>query len=94
MQKSGYFARSAAANAEDLRLIKGMVDLAVELRPRGKPGVIGHDEGQDGRLRAIEFPRIKGGKAFDTSAGWFADMLAEIGQPIGAKVAVKHGGDD
>ena len=73
-------ARSAAANAEDLRLIKGMVDLAVESGLGGKPGVIGHDEGQDGRLRAIEFPRIMGGKAFDTSTGWFGDMLADICQ--------------
>jgi pyrophosphate--fructose-6-phosphate 1-phosphotransferase len=32
VQKSGYFARSAAANADDLRLIKSCTDLAVEAR--------------------------------------------------------------
>ncbi|MGO8141120.1 hypothetical protein AB9F34_34590, partial [Rhizobium leguminosarum] len=30
VQKSGYFARSAPANGDDLRLIQSMVDLAVE----------------------------------------------------------------
>jgi diphosphate-dependent phosphofructokinase len=82
VQKSGYFARSAPANAEDLRLIQSMTDLAVECALRGESGVIGHDEEADGRLRAIEFPRIAGGKPFDVSVQWFVDMLAEIGQPF------------
>lgn len=90
VQKSGYFARSAAANAYDLRLIKGMVDLAVESALAGVSGVIGHDEGHGGKLRAIEFPRIKGGKAFDVATPWFADMLREIGQPMGAPAAAEH----
>ncbi|MBV1707277.1 MAG: pyrophosphate--fructose-6-phosphate 1-phosphotransferase [Hyphomicrobiales bacterium] len=81
VQKSGYFARSAAANGEDLMLIKGMVDLAVECALAGRPGVIGHDEGHGGMLRPIEFSRIKGGKAFDIKLAWFAAMLEEIGQP-------------
>ena len=81
VQKSGYFARSAAANADDLRLIKGFVDLAVDSALKGESGVIGHDEEAGGRLRAIEFPRIKGGKAFDPSTPWFRDLLDEIGQP-------------
>ncbi len=34
VQKSGYFSRSAAANADDLRLIKGCVDLAVQSASR------------------------------------------------------------
>jgi pyrophosphate--fructose-6-phosphate 1-phosphotransferase len=59
VQKSGYFARSAPANDEDLRLIKSCVDLAVDCALRGESGVIGHDEDQGGRLRAIEFERIK-----------------------------------
>jgi diphosphate-dependent phosphofructokinase len=90
VQKSGYFARSAAANVDDLRLIKSMVDLAVECGLRGEPGVIGHDEDQGGRLRAIEFPRIKGGKPFDISAPWFGELLKEIGQPMGRRVEVHH----
>ncbi|WP_368517189.1 pyrophosphate--fructose-6-phosphate 1-phosphotransferase [Rhizobium sp.] len=80
VQKSGYFARSAPANGEDLRLIQGMVDLAVESALNKVSGVTGHDEGQGGKLRVIEFPRIKGGKAFDISAPWFAEVMDHIGQ--------------
>jgi diphosphate-dependent phosphofructokinase len=90
VQKSGYFARAAAANAEDLRLIKSMVDLAVDCGMRGISGVIGHDEDRGGMLRAIEFPRIKGGKPFDISQSWFDEMLKGIGQPAGSRVAVAH----
>lgn len=80
VQKSGYFARSAAPNRDDLRLIKSCTDLAVECALRREGGVIGHDEGHGGRLRAIEFERIVGGKAFDTSTPWFTQLLADIGQ--------------
>ena len=94
VQKSGYYSRSAAANQYDLDLIKSMTDLAVDSALRGEPGVIGHDEDHNGKLRAIEFPRIKGGKPFDTSVAWFDELLKGIGQPIGRKVAVKHGGGE
>jgi pyrophosphate--fructose-6-phosphate 1-phosphotransferase len=80
VQKSGYFSRSAAANAEDLRLIKSMTDLAVDCALRGEPGVIGHDTERGNVLRAIEFDRIAGGKPFDTSEPWFTGMLTSIGQ--------------
>ncbi|HYP16514.1 MAG TPA: pyrophosphate--fructose-6-phosphate 1-phosphotransferase [Opitutus sp.] len=90
VQKSGYFARAAAANAEDLRLIKSCVDLAVECALRRESGVIGHDEERGNVLRAIEFPRIKGGKPFDTEAPWFGALLQSIGQPKGSVVHVKH----
>ncbi|HEY0945710.1 MAG TPA: pyrophosphate--fructose-6-phosphate 1-phosphotransferase [Opitutaceae bacterium] len=90
VQKSGYFARAAAANADDLRLIKSCTDLAVECALRRESGVIGHDEDKGGVLRAIEFPRIKGGKPFDVGTPWFGELLAAIGQPKGATVAVKH----
>ena len=56
---------------DDLRLIQSMVDLAVESALNKVSGVTGHDEGQGGKLRTIEFPRIKGGKHFDTSTKWF-----------------------
>ncbi len=81
VQKSGYFSRSARANAQDLRLIKSMTDYAVECALRGEPGVVGHDEEDGGRLKAIPFPRIAGHKPFDNTQAWFTDMLAEIGQP-------------
>ena len=85
VQKSGYFSRAAAANAEDLRLIKSMTDLAVQVALEGGSGVIGHDEEAGDVLRAIEFPRIAGGKAFDTSVEWFGELLADIGQSSAAK---------
>jgi len=80
VQKSGYFSRSAAANAEDLRLIKSMTDYAVECALRGESGVIGHDEEDGDRLKAIEFPRIAGHKAFDVKQEWYTELLADIGQ--------------
>ena len=90
VQKSGYFARAAAANADDLRLIKSCTDLAVECAFKREPGVIGHDEDNNNVLRAIEFPRIKGGKPFDIDAPWFGDLLKAIGQAKGKKVEVSH----
>lgn len=90
VQKSGYFARSAAANVDDLRLIKSMVDHAVECGLRGEPGVIGHDEDR-GRLRAIEFERIRGGKPFNIDEPWFNELLAAIDQPKGARLVKKDG---
>jgi pyrophosphate--fructose-6-phosphate 1-phosphotransferase len=81
VQKSGYFSRSAAANDADLALIRSMTDLAVDCAMRGEPGVIGHDEERGDELRAIEFDRIKGGKAFDISTPWFGELLSGMGQP-------------
>jgi diphosphate-dependent phosphofructokinase len=80
VQKSGYFARSAAANTQDRALIASMVDEAVACGLRGESGVIGHDEDRGNVLRAIEFERIKGGKPFDTAVPWFDEMLTAIGQ--------------
>jgi pyrophosphate--fructose-6-phosphate 1-phosphotransferase len=90
IQKSGYFSRAAPANADDLRLIKSCTDLAVDCALRREGGVIGHDEDQRFVLRAIEFDRIAGGKPFDIETPWFGDLLADIGQPKGAKVDVAH----
>ena len=80
VQKSGYYARSAPANGDDLRLIQSMVDLAVESALNRVSGVTGHDEGQGGKLRTIEFPRIKGGKHFDLTTPWFGQLMNHIGQ--------------
>lgn len=90
VQKSGYFARASAANVEDIRLIKSCADLAVECALRRESGLIGHDEDHGNVLRAIEFPRIKGGKPFNLDTPWFTQTLAEIGQTKGAKVVVSH----
>jgi pyrophosphate--fructose-6-phosphate 1-phosphotransferase len=80
VQKSGYFSRSAAANDADLKLIRDCVNYAVDAALRGESGVVGQDEERGNELRAIEFDRIRGGKRFDVSAPWFADLLREIGQ--------------
>jgi pyrophosphate--fructose-6-phosphate 1-phosphotransferase len=80
VQKSGYFSRSAAANEADLALIRRCTDYAVDAALRGESGVVGQDEERGDELRAVEFDRIKGGKAFDTSAEWFTALLADLGQ--------------
>jgi pyrophosphate--fructose-6-phosphate 1-phosphotransferase len=90
VQKSGYYSRAAAANVEDIRLIKSCADLAVECAFRGEAGVIGHDEDKNNILRAIEFPRVKGGKPFNIDQPWFEQLLKGIGQHKGAKMHVKH----
>ena len=80
VQKSGYFSRSAAANDRDLALIKECADYAVDAALRGESGVVGHDEERGDELRAIEFPRIAGGKEFDPGVDWFVELKAGIGQ--------------
>jgi len=80
VQKSGYFSRSAAANAADLALIRECTNYAVDSALRGESGVVGQDEERGDELRAIEFERIAGGKAFDVSAEWFVELLGDIGQ--------------
>ena len=57
-----------------------MVHVAVDSALDGVSGVIGHDEDKQDELRAIEFPRIKGGKHFDIKTPWYRDMLRAIGQ--------------
>ena len=78
MQKSGYFARSAAANARDLDLIKRSASLAAECGLSGQNGVVGLDEENNDELSLINFDRIKGGKPFTTDQSWFQGMLGEI----------------
>jgi pyrophosphate--fructose-6-phosphate 1-phosphotransferase len=80
VQKSGYFSRSAAANAADLELIRDCTNFAVDAALRGESGVVGQDEERGGELRVIEFERIAGGKKFDATVPWFTDLLREIGQ--------------
>jgi pyrophosphate--fructose-6-phosphate 1-phosphotransferase len=80
VQKSGYFARSAPANEADLALIRACTTYAVDAALRGESGVVGEDEERGNELRVIEFDRIAGGKAFDTSVPWFTDLLRDLGQ--------------
>ncbi len=80
VQKSGYFARSAASNTQDLELIFKSADLAIENAVAGRSGVVGLDEDNGNVLSCIEFNRIKGGKPFDIQEKWFQEMLTEIGQ--------------
>ena len=82
VQKSGYFARSAAPNDRDLDLIKRSAFLAAEYALEGKSGVVGMDEDKDGKLTLIDLSRIKGGKPFDIHVPWFTDLLNHIGQPV------------
>ncbi len=80
VQKSGYYSRSAPANATDLALIREMAELAVRCALEGRPGVVGHDEERGDELRAIEFERIAGHKPFDPTQRWFTELLAGTGQ--------------
>ncbi|CAM4004196.1 pyrophosphate--fructose-6-phosphate 1-phosphotransferase [Janibacter anophelis] len=81
--KSGYFARSAAPNAEDLDLIARCTELAVAAALDGRSGVVGQDTERGDELRVIEFDRIAGGGAFDPGVDWFVELLEDIGQPRG-----------
>ena len=87
VQKSGYFARAAPANTADLALIKQCSDHAVDCALRRESGVVGQDEERGDALRAIEFARIKGGKAFDVRQPWYGEVLRAIGQPLGTLAA-------
>ncbi len=80
VQKSGYFSRSAPANETDRALIREMAELAVVCALEGRSGVVGHDEERGDELRAIEFERIAGHKAFDPTQEWFTDLLVATGQ--------------
>lgn len=81
VQKSGYFSRSAPAHPVDRELIREMAEYAVQCALRGEPGLVGHDEERGDELRAIEFARVAGHKAFDTSLPWWGELLDTIGQP-------------
>lgn len=83
VQKSGYYARAAPSNKFDRELIAKCAKEGVESAIVGVSGCMGQDEDKEGMpIRAIEFPRIKGGKPFDITQDWFVQMLNDIGQPI------------
>jgi len=77
VQKSGYFARSAKPNKEDLKLIKDSASLAVKCAIEGnKSGVVGLKD----HLELIDFSLIKGGKPFNYNEEWFKKLTEEINQ--------------
>jgi pyrophosphate--fructose-6-phosphate 1-phosphotransferase len=76
--KSGYFARSAPANAEDRALVDECASMAVTGALNGDAGVVGHDEDAGGELGVIDFRRVSGGKVLDTSSPWVVDLLAGV----------------
>jgi len=81
VQKSGYFARSAASNEFDRKLISECAEKGVESAIEGVSGCMGQDEDKEGTpVRAIEFVRVKGGKHFNKDQDWFQELLKEIGQ--------------
>ncbi|GAB5402699.1 MAG: pyrophosphate--fructose-6-phosphate 1-phosphotransferase [Aureliella sp.] len=90
IQKSGYYSRAARANAEDIELIGRCATKAVQCALEQVGGVIGEDEEQGDELRAIEFPRIKGGKPFEIDQPWFGKLLDSIRQTKGARVETTH----
>ncbi len=80
VQKSGYFARSAAPNEYDLELIKKSAALASDMALDGKSGVAGLDENNNNEMNLIDFSRIKGGKPFDTEKDWYQGLKQDINQ--------------
>ncbi|MDR2664447.1 MAG: pyrophosphate--fructose-6-phosphate 1-phosphotransferase [Puniceicoccales bacterium] len=80
VQKSGYFARSAPPNDQDLCLIRESAELAIGEALAGRSGVVGRDGERGDRLALIAFGRIHGGKPYDPNCEEFRRLLAEIGQ--------------
>ncbi len=81
VQKSGYFARSAASNDFDRELIGKCAKVGVDAAIEGISGCMGEDEDKEGcPVRPIEFERIKGHKPFDVNLPWYQSMLKDIGQ--------------
>lgn len=81
VQKSGYFSRSAPANAKDRQLIVDCAAVAVEAALNGVSGLVGMDENAGNKIRACEFERVAGAKPFNTELEWFSELLSQIGQP-------------
>ena len=79
--KSGYFARSAAPNTKDLRLIEKCARKAVACALEGISGVVGPDENDQAKIQACAFERVKGGKPFNVRKGSFRKLVEDIGQP-------------
>ena len=78
VQKSGYFARSAPANAFDRNFIQSHADLAVECALNGQSGLIGHDTRHNNQLRCIEFEAVSGNRPLDLNLPEVKEFLERI----------------
>ena len=83
VQKSGYFARSAAPNQNDISLIDRISEKAVDYALNNRSGVAALSDNHNQEIKCIDFTKIKGGKPFDCSQAWYQEMLNEIGQKKG-----------
>ena len=77
IQKSGYFARSAAPNSKDLEYIFKICDFAFKQALDGNSGVAGVDE-RSNELSCIDFKLIKGDKGLDIKSKWYLDIMNQI----------------
>jgi len=77
VQKSGYFARSAAPNDLDLKLIEDSAAIAVDSALSQNSGVAGLRDDTKA-IELIDFAEIKGGKKFNPNTEWFQRMLKDI----------------
>ena len=80
VQKSGYFARSAAPNKNDIDLIDKVSKKAVNYALNKRSGVAALSDNPNRDIKCIDFKEIKGGKPFDFNQNWYQNMLIEIGQ--------------
>tara|TARA_Y100001970_G_scaffold166941_1_gene204390 strand:- start:1338 stop:2534 length:1197 start_codon:yes stop_codon:yes gene_type:complete len=80
VQKSGYFARSAAPNKNDINLIERISEKAVSYALNRISGVAALSDNCNHDIECIDFKEIKGGKPFDFNQDWYQNMLIEIGQ--------------
>ena len=78
VEKSGYYARSAAAGPADTRLIASYASVAVDSALDGVSGCVGEDTENGNNLGIISFERIKGEGKMNTSLKWFTDMMRQI----------------
>ena len=80
VQKSGYFARSAAPNKNDIDLIDKVSEKAVNYALNKRSGVAALIDNHNRDIKCVDFKEIKGGKPFDFKQNWYQNMLIEIGQ--------------
>ena len=76
--KSGYFARSGPANAEDRALINRCAITALRAALDGRSGIVGQDAEHEDALRLVEFGRVVGGRGLDPGAPWVQELLGRV----------------
>ncbi len=81
VMKSGYFARSGPANAEDRVLINRCCTVALRAALNGSCGIVGGDAEDGDALGLIGFERIHGGRRLDPTDAWVQDVLARVEEP-------------